>query len=231
MELFIHWLVFEKSSSYSFSSSSRGKKLHWWWVVVSFHPNRVKSGEWRHFPKATPLPLYPSLFYPLLLWFLGPRNRELGGGGATGWNWCPALAAGRLEHFSFHRGGEVTQSNVQRLRAGSQPHAGRCPERCRCFPLCAWAADSEGRQLEGTRKGIYSFLCRWLLQAPHTAPGDEMREGLTQLEEFRYQWPDLKAQWGSMRSCRQESLSLYGSTLLFSQENLCCCTWKQYGKI
>lgn len=50
-----------------------------------------------------------------------------------------------------------------------------------------------------------------------------MREGLTQLEEFRYQWPDLKAQWGSMRSCRQESLSLYGSTLLFSQENLCCC--------
>lgn len=51
-----------------------------------------------------------------------------------------------------------------------------------------------------------------------------MREGLTQLEEFRYQWPDLKAQWGSMRSCRQESLSLYGSTLLFSQENLCCCT-------
>lgn len=51
-----------------------------------------------------------------------------------------------------------------------------------------------------------------------------MREGLTQLEEFRYQWPDLKAQWGSMRSCRQESLSLYGSTLLFSQENLCCCS-------
>lgn len=31
-------------------------------------------------------------------------------------SWCPVLAAGRFDHFGFVRGGEVTQSNIQRLR-------------------------------------------------------------------------------------------------------------------
>lgn len=42
-----------------------------------------------------------------------------------------------------------------------------------CVCVCVW-----GGAL------IVSFAC-WLLPAPHTAPGDKMRDGLTQFEEFR----------------------------------------------
>lgn len=113
-------------------------------------------------------------------------------------NWCPVLAAGRLDHFSFVRGGEVTQSNIQRLRpeAGSQRQAERSSERCRCFPalpaprLLALRDAAPGCVCVCGGGGVFivSFAC-WTV---HTASQGKIREGLTQLEEFRYRWPDLR---------------------------------------
>lgn len=128
-------------------------------------PQRSEIRRAKPFPESHAPSSPPSPIYPLLVWFPGPWDLELAGGWqAEAGALYPVFAAGRLDHFGFLRGGEVTQSNIQRPRAGSQTQAGRCPERCRCFPPCLWTAGSEGRQLENGwegglgRESIYTFI-------------------------------------------------------------------------